>query len=118
VKPVDELQLEETQAESKPSVSTPIALEIRKLDIKEYRTTAKENANFRCGLYNTVIVKCTEALEGRLKLHKYFASSNQDVVKLLVILNQVLYAFEEKRHLLDSLAEAKESYTPSDKGSS
>jgi hypothetical protein len=97
IKAVEELKLDDPEAPSTPSVTDAIALELWKLDIRQYRATLEDYVNFRGGLYNTVLGQCTDALEERLRSHSDFPAAEQDGIKLLRIIKSVLYAFEEKR---------------------
>jgi len=93
-----------------PDPTNPIAFELWKLEIKEYRTKAQEYNNFRASLYSLVLGQCSEALEDRLRSHQNFPATDQDGIALMMIIKTLLHTFEERQKLADALAEIKEKF--------
>ena len=102
------LELTDPVRPANPDPGDQIAFEEWKLDIKDYRDKLKECANFRAGLYNTVLGQCTDGLHVKLKSHQDFQAADQDGIELLAIIKELTYTFEECRKLSDALLDVKE----------
>jgi hypothetical protein len=107
---VSSLELDDPVQPEAPDPGDQIAFEIWKLDIKDYRVKVQEYANFRSGLFNTVMGQCTEALQDKLKSHQDFNIAEQDGIELLALIKELTYTFEEQRKLSDALLDVKEQF--------
>ena len=107
---LESLALVDPTAPDNPPEGNPVAFEIWKMDIKEYREKLKVFANFRAGLYSLVLGQCTDALQERLKSHHDFQTANQDSIALLVIIQSLIHTFEENCKLSDAIMDIKEKF--------
>ena len=107
---VKELRLTDPVEPTNPDPTNPIAFELWKIEIREYKTKVQEFNNFRAGLYSLVLGQCSEALEDRLRSHHSYPGADQDGIALLSIIKTLLHTFEERQKLADSLAEVKEKF--------
>ena len=88
---VRDLELVDPTPPPNPDPTNPIAFEMWKLEVKDYRTKEQEYSNFRAGLYNVVFGQCTEALQDKLKSHTDFLNAYQNGIALLTIIKTLTY---------------------------
>ena len=70
----------------------------------------QEYENFLAGLYNLVMGQCSPSLEERIKSHEDFEGAHLNGIALLVIVKTIMYSFEERRDLADSLDEVTKKF--------
>ena len=63
VRAIETLTLPEPEQPENPDPANQIAVELWKLELKDYRDKAQHYENFKAGLYSLVLGQCTEALE-------------------------------------------------------
>jgi SNF2 family DNA or RNA helicase len=97
-------------APADPDPTKTIALELWKLELKEYRVKEQECSNFQASLYNVVLDQCMEALQDKLKSHMDFPNAYQDGFALLTIIKTLTYTFKERRKLANALCDIKEMF--------
>ena len=104
---VRDLHLDNPTKPDDPKTESMIAVELWKIEIKEYFVKTQEIANFRAGLYNVVLGQCTELLQDKLKSHPDFPAAYQDGIALLKIIKALTYTFEESCKVADALCDIK-----------
>ena len=109
-KAVETLTLVDPAQPTNPDTNDTLALEMWKLDVKEYANQVKVYKDFKARLYQIIIGQCTPALEDRLKSHSQWASIQQDGLGLLKVIKTITYTFEERRYLFDAVYEVKEEF--------
>ena len=66
--------------------------------------------DFLANLYTVVISQCTEALADKLKSHVDYARVNQNGIRVLQIIKQLTYSFEDHHKLSNALREVMEDF--------
>jgi hypothetical protein len=107
---VESLELVDPVEPADPDPTNALEVKRWEIRIKEHHVKQQAYENFRSGLYSVVLGQCTEALEEQLKSHDDFEAANQNGIALLTIIRTILYSFEEKRKLVDGLADVKETF--------
>ena len=83
---LEDLMLADPTEPENPPEGNQVAIELWKMDIKEYQEKLKVFTNFRVGLYSLVLGQCTDALQECLKSHHDYQAASQDGIALLVII--------------------------------
>jgi hypothetical protein len=107
---VRDLRLDDPDTPDNPDPNDVVGFEVWKLELKEYQAKIQEYANFRSGLYNLVIGRCTDALMDKLRSHVDFPAAYQNGLALLTIIKSIIFTFEETRNQADELCGLKEMF--------
>ena len=93
-----------------PAAGDAIAMERWKIYLKKYDEQTEALTDFLANLYSVVISQCTEALEDKIKSHVDYTRASQNGTRLLKIVKQLTYSFEDRRKLSDALCEVMEGF--------
>ena len=93
-----------------PAAGDAIAMERWKIDLKKYDEQTEAFTDFLANLCSVMIGQCMEALAEKIKWHVDYTRANQNGIRVLQIIKQLTYSFQDRRKLSDALCEVMKGF--------